>query len=137
YHFELATMLARHFELCQEFYWFNPAKLPSPAEWTNIKRFRVKDSVNLILWFAKNSAKAKADNRRVLRRYSASMQSLLRNGYQIRQRPSNHDISQKFLFDNRGSIPPNLLGFVSESIDALDVEGDPFETVFDNILSLA
>src|SRR5437016_2904869 len=32
YHFELAVMLAEHFELCQEFYWFNPAKLPSPAE---------------------------------------------------------------------------------------------------------
>ena len=74
YHFELAVMLSNEFELCQEFYWYNPAKLPSPAEWVNIRRLRVKDSVNLVLWFAKDASNTKADNRRVLRRYSDSIE---------------------------------------------------------------
>src|SRR5262245_48161712 len=125
YHFELAVRLAKHFDLCQEFYWFNPAKLPSPAEWTNVRRLRVKDSVNLVLWLAKDASKTHADNRRVLRRYSDSMRSLLKNGYQVRRRPSNHDISGNFLRDNRGSISPNLLGFGHSDPTQLELQGDP------------
>ena len=135
YHFELAVLLGSHFELCQEFYWFNPAKLPSPAEWTNVRRLRVKDSVNLLLWLAKDAGKTKANNKRVLKRYSDSMQALLKSGYQVRQRPSNHDISQKFLFNNKGAIPPNLLGFASSNNVALD--GRPFEEAFDNLLGIS
>lgn len=134
YHFELAARLARHFDLCQEFYWYNPAKLPGPAQWTNIDRIRVKDSVNLILWFAKDSSSTKADNRRVLKRYSSSMNTLLKNGYQIRKRPSNHNITDNFLVNNKGAIPPNLLGFAHG--DGAELLGDPFEDLFDNIVTL-
>lgn len=137
YHFELAVRLAKHFEFCQEFYWYNPAKLPAPAQWTNIKRVRVKDSVNLLLWFATDAAKTKADNRRVLRKYSESMRSLLKNGYQVRKRPSNHDISSKFLTDNKGAIPSNVLGFAHGCDADESIEGTPFEEHFDNILSIA
>jgi site-specific DNA-methyltransferase (cytosine-N4-specific) len=111
YHFKLAAELAGSFDFCQEFYWYNPAKLPSPAEWVNVRRIRVKDSVNLVLWFAKDAGKTKADNRRVLTEYSASMKTLLEKGYLYRTRPSGHDISEKFLRDNGGAIPPNLLSF--------------------------
>lgn len=135
YHFELAARLARHFDLCQEFYWYNPAKLPGPAQWTNIDRIRVKDSINLILWFAKDASKTKADNRRVLKRYSSSMNTLLKNGYQIRKRPSNHNITGKFLVNNEGAIPPNLLGFTHG--DKEELLGEPFETLFDNIVTVA
>jgi DNA modification methylase len=135
YHFELATLLARHFDLCQEFYWYNPAKLPGPAQWTNVERIRVKDSVNLILWFSKDASKTKADNRRVLKRYSSAMNTLLKNGYQIRKRPSNHNITGNFLVDNKGAIPPNLLGFAHG--EQGDLLGEPFEDQFDNILTLA
>lgn len=31
------------FHLCQEFIWYNPAKLPGPAEWVTKYRERVKD----------------------------------------------------------------------------------------------
>src|SRR5690554_6848223 len=31
------------YHLCQQFVWYNKAKLPSPAEWVNKKRIRVKD----------------------------------------------------------------------------------------------
>ncbi len=30
--------------LCQEFIWYNPARLPSPVEWVNKERSRVKDA---------------------------------------------------------------------------------------------
>jgi site-specific DNA-methyltransferase (cytosine-N4-specific) len=135
YHFELAVRLARHFDLCQEFYWYNPAKLPGPAQWTNIARVRVKDSVNLLLWFAKDASSTNADNRRVLKRYSESMRALLKNGYQIRKRPSNHDISAKFLTDNGGAISSNLVGF--SDLDGEEVEGEPFETQYPNILAIS
>jgi DNA modification methylase len=137
YHFELAVTLGRQFQLCQEFYWYNPAKLPAPVQWTNIERSRVKDSVNLVLWYAQDAAKTKANNRRVLKAYSTSMKSLLRNGYQVRKRPSNHDISNKFIRDNKGAIPPNLLGFASQDQTGMDLEGDAFETQFDNLVSIS
>lgn len=108
YHFELAVKLAREFFLAQEFYWFNPARLPTPAEWVTVRRLRVKDAVNMIWWFGK-SEWPNADNRRVLQPYSESMKDLIKNGYKAKKRPSGHDISTKFQRDNGGSIPPNLI----------------------------
>jgi DNA modification methylase len=109
YHFELLLRLCRSgFHLAQEFYHYNPARLPTPAEWVTIRRLRVKDAVNTVWWLVKNPF-APADNRRVLRPYSDSMRDLLKNGYDARLRPSGHDISTKFQKDNGGSIPPNLL----------------------------
>ena len=40
--------------LCQEFIWQNPAKLPSPAQWVNIERIRVKDSFTKLWWMSPN-----------------------------------------------------------------------------------
>lgn len=110
YHFELLIMLCRKidFNLAQEFYWWNPSKLPTPAEWVNIRRIRVKDAVNSIFWLSKTPW-PKASNRRVLAPYSDSMLDLIENGYQAKRRPSGHNISEKFQRDNRGAIPPNLL----------------------------
>ena len=44
YHFKLLIMLCEEFgfHLAQDFYWWNPSKLPTPAEWVNIRRIRVK-----------------------------------------------------------------------------------------------
>lgn len=110
YHFKLLIMLVEEFgfHLCQEHYWWNPSKLPSPAEWVNIRRVRVKDAVNSIWWLSK-SPFPKANNRRVLQPYSKSMLDLLQNGYVAKLRPSGHDISTKFSKNNGGSVPPNLL----------------------------
>jgi site-specific DNA-methyltransferase (cytosine-N4-specific) len=114
YHFELLIHLCRErgFHLAQEFYWWNPAKLPSPAEWVNVRRIRVKDAVNTVWWLSK-SEWPKADNRRVLQRYSSSMADLLRNGYRAKLRPSGHNISTKFGVNNGGAIPPNLLAIAN------------------------
>jgi DNA modification methylase len=110
YHYELLIMLCREykFHLAQEFYWWNPSKLPSPAEWVTVRRVRVKDAVNCVWWLSKTPW-PKASNTRVLQPYSESMQELLRNGYKAKLRPSGHDISTKFSIDNGASIPPNIL----------------------------
>jgi DNA modification methylase len=110
YQFELLVRLVKEagFFLSQELYHYNPARLPAPAEWVNVRRIRVKDSVNVVWWLSK-TPNPKADNRQVLRPYSDSMKDLLKNGYKAKLRPSGHDISDKFSRDNGGAIPPNLL----------------------------
>ena len=118
YHFKLLIMLVEEFgfHLCQEHYSWNPSKLPSPAEWVNIRRVRVKDAVNCVWWLSK-SPFPKASNRRVLQPYSKSMQDLLLNGYVAKLRPSGHDISSKFSRDNGGSVPPNLLAVANTELN--------------------
>lgn len=114
YHFELLLELCRpeevdsRFYLAQDFYWFNPAKLPAPAEWVTIQRIRVKDAIDPIWWLSKNPF-PKADNRQVLTPYSKAMLRLLEQGYNAGLRPSGHNISSKFQIDHGGAIPPNLL----------------------------
>jgi site-specific DNA-methyltransferase (cytosine-N4-specific) len=110
YHYELAISLCREFgfHLAQEIYWWNPAKLPSPAEWVTVRRIRLKDAVNCIWWLSRTPY-PKASNRRVLQAYSQSMQNLLKNGYKPGKRPSGHNISANFNKDNGGAIPPNLV----------------------------
>ena len=109
YQYELLLDLCKRvgFFLAQDFYWFNPAKLPTPAEWVTIRRERVKDSVDTIWWLSK-SPHPKADNKRVLKEYSEAMRNLLKNGYKAKLRPSGHNISTKFRRDLGGAIPPNM-----------------------------
>jgi len=110
YQYELLISLVKDFGFClaQEFFWWNPSRLPTPAEWVTIKRIRVKDAVNTIWWLSKTPF-PKASNKKVLQPYSKSMRKLLENGYKPKKRPSGHDISAKFQRDNGGSIPPNLI----------------------------
>lgn len=110
YQYELLVKLCKEvgFFLAQEFYHYNPARLPTPAEWVTIRRIRVKDSVNVVWWLSK-TPNPKADNRKILKPYSQSMKQLLKTGYKAQKRPSGHDISEKFQKDNQGAIPPNLL----------------------------
>ena len=110
YHFKLLVMLCEEygFHLAQDFYWWNPSKLPAPAEWVTVRRIRVKDAINCVWWLSPTPW-PKAGNRRVLQPYSDSMKELFRNGYKAMKRPSGHDISTNFEFDNGASIPPNLI----------------------------
>jgi DNA modification methylase len=110
YHYELLICLCREFgfHLAQEFFWWNPARLPTPAEWVTVRRVRVKDAVNSVWWLSPTPW-PKASNRRVLQPYSDSMKELLAKGYKPKLRPSGHDISDKFGVDNGAAIPPNLL----------------------------
>ncbi|GFO73745.1 hypothetical protein BJAS_P4749 [Bathymodiolus japonicus methanotrophic gill symbiont] len=99
------------FFLAEDFYWFNPSKLPSPIEWVNKRKIRVKDSVNTVWWFSKTEH-PKADVKNVLVEYSDRMKKLLDDPdkfYDPAKRPSGHNIGKGFGKDNGGAIPSNLL----------------------------
>lgn len=106
----LAFLDAGQFYLCQQFIIYNPARLPSPAQWVNVERIRVKDSFTFVWWMS-TTERPKADNRRVLRPYSDSMLRLLKTKrYNAGTRPSEHHIGAKsFLTDNKGAIPSNVI----------------------------
>lgn len=101
--------------LCQHVICHNPARLPSPAMWVNVKRVRLKDSFTHVWWLSK-SENPKADNREVLKPYSRDMKKLLSSQkYNSGQRPSGHKISETgFLKNNGGAIGANVLEFDNE-----------------------
>ncbi|MBI4316934.1 MAG: site-specific DNA-methyltransferase [Chloroflexi bacterium] len=108
------------FRLAEEFFWHNPAKLPSPIEWVNKRKIRVKDSVDTVWWLSKSDY-PKADVRRVLTPYSPRMLKLLENPrrfYSPKKRPSGHDIGRRFAGDNGGAIPPNVLDVAFRDADS-------------------
>lgn len=99
------------FFLAEDFYWFNPSKLPSPIEWVNKRKIRAKDAVDTVWWFSK-SEYPKADVSKVLTEYSERMKKLLEDPdkfYDPMKRPSGHDIGKGFGKNNNGAIPSNLL----------------------------
>lgn len=113
YNFRLLIRMCdeQGWKLAEEFYWYNPAKLPSPIEWVNKRKIRVKDSVNTIWWLSKSDF-PKAHVKNVLTEYSDRMKKLIEDRakfYTPKKRPSGHDISDGFGNDNGGAIPSNLL----------------------------
>ncbi|MBW4093069.1 MAG: site-specific DNA-methyltransferase [Proteobacteria bacterium] len=111
YHFKLLVALVEDlgFHLAQECFWYNPAKMPSPAEWVNVRRIRVRDSVEYVWWLSKN-AWPKANNRNVLRPYSEDMLRLARRGLRATTRPSGHAIKASFAsLGAGGSISANVI----------------------------
>jgi DNA modification methylase len=102
------------FRLAEDFFWYNPAKLPSPIEWVNKRKLRAKDAVNTVWWFSKSDF-PKANVSNVLRPFSERMKKLMQNPekwYTPKKRPSGHDISAGFgeiTAQKYGAIPPNLL----------------------------
>src|SRR5437762_1766333 len=111
YHFKLLIALVEQlgFHLAQECFWFNPAKMPAPAEWVTVRRMRLRDSVEYVWWLSK-SPWPKADNRSVLRPYSRDMERLRVRGLRRTVRPSGYNIKPSFAkTDPGGSISPNVL----------------------------
>lgn len=113
----LAFLDKGKYNLCQQFVWYNKAKLPSPIEWVNKKRIRVKDSYTSIWWISKTDY-PKANNKNVLQEYSVRMKKLLNEQkYNSGSRPSEHIINDKsFLTNNGGAIPSNVL--ISSNTDS-------------------
>jgi len=111
YHFKLLVALVEEvgFHLAQECFWYNPAKMPMPAEWVTVRRVRVKDSVEYVWWLSK-TPHPKADNRKVLRAYSKDMIRLNRRKPRQTVRPGGYIIKGSFAdVDTGGSIPPNVI----------------------------
>ena len=111
YHFRLLIALvdAVGFHLAQECFWYNPAKMPVPAEWVTVRRIRVRDSVEYVWWLSK-TPNPKASNLKVLREYSADMIRLNRRNLRETIRPSGHVIRESFSnIHAGGAIPSNVL----------------------------
>lgn len=110
YHFRLLIALVDDvgFHLAQEIYWYNPAKMPTPAEWVNVQRIRVKDSVEPCWWLSKTE-RPKASNRNVLVPYSDDMVRLIERGFRATKRPSGHVVKATWQKDQGGAIPGNVL----------------------------
>lgn len=111
YHFKLLVELVERigFKLAQECFWFNPAKMPMPAEWVTVRRIRIRDSVEYVWWLSKTPW-PKADNRTVLKPYSKDMEHLNKRGMHRTVRPSGHNIKPSFSkVEAGGSIPSNVV----------------------------
>jgi site-specific DNA-methyltransferase (cytosine-N4-specific) len=111
YHFKLLIALVEEvgLHLAQECFWYNPAKMPMPAEWVTVRRIRVKDSVEYVWWLSKTPW-PKATNRAVLKEYSEDMLRLNRNGVRETVRPSGHVIRESWdKVHSGGAIPANIL----------------------------
>lgn len=126
YQFELLNRLVDEDEggmhLAQDFYWYNPAKLPNPIEWVNVRKIRVTDAVTHVWWLTpeinKDSAveegeqpHPEANNQRVLQEYSDSQKELMETGeYNDGKRSSGWNIdAESFANKNDGSIPDNFI----------------------------
>jgi len=109
-------------QLAQQFICYNPARLPSPAQWVNVERIRLKDAYTNIWWMAATD-KPYANNRKVLNPYSKSMLNLLKTRkYNSGKRPSEHHIGKtSFLRKNGGAIPANVLTIANTGA------GDPYQ----------
>src|SRR5580700_10876101 len=110
YHFKLLIALVEEvgFHLAQECFWYNPAKMPVPAEWVTVRRIRVRDSVEYVWWLSKTPW-PKASNLAVLKEYSEDMIRLNRNGVRGTVRPSGHVIRKSFdKIAAGGAIPTNV-----------------------------
>lgn len=118
YHFKLLMVLIEEvgFHLAQECFWYNPAKMPSPAEWVTVRRIRIKESVDYVWWLSK-SPFPKADNTRVLKPYSKDM---MRLGKGRPRRTQGLSCGIHPTFDRAnvgGAIPPNLIeGDIPDSL---------------------
>lgn len=111
YHFKLLVALIEEvgFHLAQECFWYNPAKMPVPAEWVTVRRVRIKDSVEYVWWLSKTPY-PKADNTKVLKPYSADMIRLNKKGVRNTVRPSGHCIRSSFdKIKSGGAIPSNVI----------------------------
>ncbi len=113
------------FRLAEEFFWFNPAKLPSPIEWVNKRKIRAKDAVNTIWWFSRSDF-PKADITKVIVPYSPRMKRLLKERkkyYTPKLRPSGHDIGRGFEgIDRGGALPSNYLIDATNALEVANTE---------------
>ena len=122
YHYKLLISLVEEigFHLAQECFWYNPAKMPMPAEWVTVRRIRVKDSVEYVWWLSKTPW-PKATNRNVLTAFSADMRRLMERGQKEATRPGGHKVNPGWAdLTAKGAIPSNFLqAAISEEDEAI------------------
>lgn len=122
YEFLLRMVKDLNYNLCQTVYWNNTSALPLPIQYVNIEKIRLKNSLNMNMWFTKApDGRCKADNKKVLVPYSSRMQKLIDKpesfikGEQV-TRPSGNVLTIKsWQKDNGGAIASNLLSYPNSS----------------------
>lgn len=112
YHYKFVVEMVDKlgFHLAEDLYYWNPAKLPMPAEWVSVRRIRVRDSVEWFLWFSKTPW-PKSSNKRVLIPYSGSMEKhfFKKARGDEPNSPSGHRTNHANFERHPGAIPFNLL----------------------------
>jgi DNA modification methylase len=111
-------------KLCQQFVCYNKAKLPSPVQWVNVERIRLKDAYTHVWWMSPDERPLARNGREgVVKEYSDSMEELFkRRKYNSGKRPSQHKIGNASFFKrNNGAIRPNVLEFTNTRSS-----GDPY-----------
>lgn len=122
YEFLLRMVKDLNYNLCQTVYWNNTSALPLPIQYVNIEKIRLKNSLNMNMWFTKApDGRCKADNKKVLVPYSSRMKKLIDKpesfikGEQV-TRPSGNVLTKKsWQKDNGGAIASNLLSYPNSS----------------------
>jgi site-specific DNA-methyltransferase (cytosine-N4-specific) len=111
YHYKLLIRLVEEigFHLAQEMFWYNPAKMPMPAEWVTVRKIRVKDSVEYVWWLSKTPW-PKASNQKVLKNnFSPDMHRLQKKGVKETTRPGGYKINASWSkIKTQGAIPSNF-----------------------------
>jgi DNA modification methylase len=112
YHYKLLIQLVDEigFHLAQECFWYNPAKMPMPAEWVTVRKIRIKESVEYVWWLSKTPW-PKASNQRVLKEtFSADMHRLQKRGLKETTRPGGYKINSSWSeMKGKGAIPSNFI----------------------------
>lgn len=122
YEFLLRMVKELNYNLCQTVYWNNTSALPLPIQYVNIEKIRLKNSLNMNMWFTKApDGRCKANNKKVLIPYSSRMQKFIDKpesfikGEQV-TRPSGNVLTIKsWQKDNGGAIASNLLSYPNSS----------------------
>lgn len=110
-------MIDEHgYHLSDRLYWHNPTKMATPMPWVAIRRVRVKQSVEPVIWLSK-TPNPKADNRRVLTPYkSKTVRDYIGKPGKSQKRPAGYGIgANSFARDNGGAIPPSLIQAANSS----------------------
>lgn len=117
----MAFKKAGRYKIAQQFICHNTARLPSPVQWVNIERIRVKDSYTHVWWMSPTE-RPKADNKKVLVPYSKSMLKLIQTKkYNPGLRSSGFKIGEESFFTNNGgAIPPSVLAYPETEEEFVD-----------------
>jgi site-specific DNA-methyltransferase (cytosine-N4-specific) len=111
--------------MAQDCFYYNPAKLPMPAEWVAVRKIRTTDAVSHIFWLSPTPW-PQADITQARKNYSKSyLKNVEKNcddkyispaghrkdwGKMIQKRPSGHSLNNDTIFSGtEGSLPPNVI----------------------------
>lgn len=93
--------------------WHNASKPPGPTQWASKTRQQLNVAYEPILWFAKDPARVKSDNRRVLEAHTPRHQALIARGGEQRTASYGDGACRlrpgDFGADTPGRIPRNVL----------------------------